>query len=123
MVHTPQGVATTLKSAIERRDVEMLLSLYDDDAEIKIVDRNHSPSAPLALHGKPAIEGYFREIFARNTAHHVVQEIVDQSHMAFSESCQYLDGARIYKQCACELKDGKIIRQTDVQAWDEQPHH
>lgn len=119
MPMTTQNVGELLKSAVERRDAETLLSLYDDNAQLRVIDRDHPPSSPMELRGKQAIGNYQREVFKREMAHHIDTEVVGDGHLAFSESCQYADGTRVYLQSTCEVKNGKIVREVDVQAWDE----
>jgi hypothetical protein len=41
------------------------------------------------------------------------------SKLAFSQACAYPDGMKVLCLALCELKAGKIARQTVVQAWDE----
>jgi len=43
----------------------------------------------------------------------------DGDRLAFTQSCAYPDGLKVYCSAMIELKDGKIARQTMVQAWDE----
>ena len=51
--------------------------------------------------------------------HRIDQEIVGDGQIAFTESCQYPDGTRVVAAEVFELSaDGKINRQTNVQAWD-----
>ncbi|MEW5943923.1 MAG: nuclear transport factor 2 family protein [Pseudomonadota bacterium] len=112
-------VASTMHQALEQCDVDMLLSCYSDDAEIQIIDRNNPPSSPLMLHGKKAIADYYRDICSRGMKHVVQQEIVGDNRLGLTEACQYTDGTRVLAAEMCELRDGKIARQTNIQAWDE----
>ncbi len=36
-----------------------------------------------------------------------------------TEACEYPDGTRVFCVATAELLNGKIIRQVNVQAWDE----
>ena len=38
-----------LKRALEESDATQLIGLYDDDAEMTIIDRDRPPSAPMRL--------------------------------------------------------------------------
>jgi hypothetical protein len=50
-----------LRRAHERRDLDLRLGLYADDAVLRRVDRNNPPSSPLELRGKEQIAGYWRD--------------------------------------------------------------
>lgn len=48
-----------------------------------------------------------------------VEEVVEgENHLAYQVACQYDDGTRVLASGICELTDGKITRETVVQAWD-----
>lgn len=51
--------------------------------------------------------------------HRVETSIIDGSKLAFSQACAYPDGMKVLCLAVCELKDGRVARQTVVQAWDE----
>ena len=51
--------------------------------------------------------------------HTVELGVADGDRLAFTQSCAYPDGLKVYCSAMIELKDGKIARQTMVQAWDE----
>ena len=116
---TPIADLDTLRRAIEHRDAELLISLYTDDAELKIVDRNYPPSKPFILHGKEAIAEYLEDVCSREMTHHLEQAVVGQEHLAYTEACQYSDGTRVLCASMLNLKAGKIAQQLNVQAWDE----
>ncbi len=119
MPQSAESVGVSLKNAIEGQDFDSLMSLYDDNAELRIVDQRNPPSSPLELHGKQAIANYHREIFARHLSHHVEKEIASDGQLAYTELCEYPDGSKVYTQSSLEIRDGKIVREFDVQAWDE----
>lgn len=50
----------TLRQGIEGDKAANLLSLYADDAELRIVDRNTQPSNPRVLHGRGEIGELWR---------------------------------------------------------------
>lgn len=121
-MRSTSDVCNSLHSAIESCDVESMLNLYADNAELRVIDRNHPPSHPLELHGKKAIGTYLRDIYGREMTHKVINEVVGSNGLSFSEDCEYPDGTRVLGNLTVELKDGKIIRETEVQAWDESRH-
>ena len=109
----------TLRRGIEGPIEETLVSLYADDAEIRIVDRNTQPSHPMVLHGRGEIAGMFHELCSREMTHKMERCVAQGDQIAFSESCEYPDGVRVLAESMLSLRDGKIVEQTMVQAWDE----
>jgi len=48
-----------------------------------------------------------------------IQRIVlGADSLAYQVACRYADGARVLASSVCELAEGKIFRETVVQAWD-----
>ncbi|GGZ84565.1 nuclear transport factor 2 family protein [Streptomyces echinoruber] len=109
----------TLRRGIEGNTAETLLSLYADDAEIRIVDRNAQPSRPMVLHGRDEIGMMLNDVYGRNMTHRLEQCVVQGDHAAFVESCEYPDGVRVLAESMLSLRDGKIVDQITVQVWDE----
>jgi ketosteroid isomerase-like protein len=110
---------SALKQAIENRDSRMLSSFYADDALLRVVDRNNPPSKPREVKGRTAITTFWDDICSRAMTHQVQTSIADGNQIAFSQACAYPDGMKVLCLAMCELKGGKIARQTVVQAWDE----
>ena len=108
-----------LRRAIEDRDAETLAGLYADDAEVITVNRNTTPSSPNVLRGKEEIGEYLRDVCSREMTHRVENEVVGEDRIAFQEACEYPDGTRVLGAETLELRDGKIVRQVNVEAWDE----
>jgi ketosteroid isomerase-like protein len=108
-----------LKRAIETRDGRALTNFYADDAVLQIVDRNNPPSKPREVKGKMAIGTFWDDICSRAMTHKVETSLADGNQLAFSQACAYPDGMKVLCMALCELKGGKIARQTVVQAWDE----
>jgi hypothetical protein len=109
----------TLRRAAEGKDADSMLGLYADDAEYVRVDRNNTPSSPMALRGKEEISEYLRDVFSRDMTHRIENEVVGESRAAFNWACEYPDGTKVLAAESVELRDGKIVRQVSVQAWDE----
>lgn len=108
-----------LRRAIEGRDADTLVGLYAHDAEVITVNRNTTPSFPKVLHGKEEIGPYLRGVCAREMTHRVENEVVGEGRIAFQEACEYPDGARVLVAQTLEMRDGKIVRQVNIEAWDE----
>jgi SnoaL-like domain len=108
-----------MRRAIEERDAETLIGFYADDAEVRTVNKNTTPSSPMVLSGKEKISDYLRDVCDREMTHHVENEMVGSDRIVFFEACEYPDGTRVLGAEALELRDGKIVRQVNVEAWDE----
>ncbi len=108
-----------LRGGIEQLDAEILISLYADDAEMRIVNKNTPPSSPRELHGKEEITEYLRDVCGRVMTHHIENEVIGAERVAFNEACEYPDGTRVLTAMTLDLRDGKISRQVNVEAWDE----
>ncbi|MFJ9609827.1 nuclear transport factor 2 family protein [Kitasatospora sp. NPDC101176] len=108
-----------LREGIERSDPAALLALYADDAELRVVDRKTQPSHPLVMHGRDEIAAMLNEVYSREPTHTLEQVVVQGEHVAFMESCRYPDGVRVLMASMADLRDGRIVDQTSIQAWDE----
>ena len=108
-----------LRRAAEGKDPEAMLGLYADDAAYVRVDRNSTPSSPMTLRGKEEVGEYLRDVFSRDMTHRIENEVVGEDRAAFNWACEYPDGTKVLAAETVELRDGKIVRQVSVQAWDE----
>lgn len=100
-------------------DVKVIADLYADDAVLEIVDATTPPSQPRRLEGKAAIEGFLEEIFQRDMDHEVATAFTDGDHAAIRVACRYPNGQRVLTSETCDIEDGRIVRETLVQAWDD----
>ncbi|MFG2793593.1 nuclear transport factor 2 family protein [Streptomyces sp. NPDC048419] len=116
---TPAFSADTLRRGVEGHTAADLLSLYADDAQIRIVDRNTQPSQPKIIRGRDEIGALFEDIYSRDMTHKVDQCIIQGDHAAYSQSCRYSDGTRVLSESMVTLRDGKIAEEILIQAWDE----
>jgi hypothetical protein len=108
-----------LRRAFEQHDAELAINHYADDAQMRIVNHNTPPSSPFELHGKEEIAEYLRDVFGREMSHRVENEVVGEERIAFNVACEYPDGTRVLAAENLETREGKIVRQTEVVAWDE----
>ncbi|PZN51788.1 MAG: hypothetical protein DIU65_10770 [Proteobacteria bacterium] len=108
-----------IKQAIESRDGRRLASFYADDAYLRVIDRNNPPSRPREVRGKADIATFWDDICSRAMTHKVDASVAGDDRLAFSQACAYPDGTRVFCLAMLDLKDGKIAKQTVVQAWDE----
>ncbi|MET7478008.1 nuclear transport factor 2 family protein [Streptomyces sp. NPDC005648] len=109
----------TLRRGIEGQTAETLLSLYADDAEVRLVNRNATPSHPKVLHGRDEIGEMLTDVYSRDMTHKLEGCVVQGDNAAYSESCRYPDGMRVLSESMLTLRDGKISQQIIIEAWDE----
>ena len=108
-----------MRRAIEELDAEALVDLYADDAKIRVVNKNTTPSSPFELRGKEKITEYLREVCGRAMSHRIEGEVIGDDRVAFQEACEYPEGTRVLTAITLVLRDGKIVKQTNVEVWDE----
>ncbi|GAA1416555.1 nuclear transport factor 2 family protein [Streptomyces thermospinosisporus] len=115
----PVFTTDTLRRCIESDSATDLVSLYADNAELRVVDHNSQPSHPKVLHGRDEIAAMLDDVYSRDMTHKLEQCVVQGDHAAYCESCEYSDGVRVLSESMLSLSDGKITEQTLIQAWDE----
>jgi hypothetical protein len=108
-----------LRRAIEQSNFDALMKFYDENAELHSVNRNTPPGSPEVLRGKEAIAERLEDVCGRDMTHRVENEVVGQERIAFNEACEYPDGIKVLAAQTLEVRDGKIVRQVNVEAWDE----
>jgi hypothetical protein len=108
-----------MRRAIEQLDADLLTSLYADDAEMLTVNRYTTPSSPKVLKGKEEIAEHLRDVCGRAMTHHVENEVIGEDRVAFNEACEYPDGTRVLAAMTLDIRNGKVMRQVNVEAWDE----
>ena len=107
-----------LKRAIEGRKAGALAGLYAEDAVLQVIDRDNPPSKPRQLQGKSDIASYLEDVCGRDMTHKVEAGVAVGNRLAFTQSCAYPDGTKVFCSAMIDLKGGKISRQVVVQAWD-----
>jgi ketosteroid isomerase-like protein len=113
----PVSVAE-LKRAIEGRDAKALAAFYADDALLRIIDHDNPPSKPREFKGRQAIASYYNDVCGRAMSHHIEAGLANGQALAFTQACTYPDGTKVFCAAMLDIEDGKIVRQTAVQAWD-----
>jgi ketosteroid isomerase-like protein len=108
-----------MRRAIEGLDADALVGLYADDAELRVVNKSTTPSSPRELRGKEEITEYLRDVCGRAMTHHIENEVVGEDRVAFNEACEYPDGTKVLAATTLDVRDGKVVRQVNVEAWDE----
>ena len=109
---------SALRRAIESRDGLTLTGFYAEEAELRVIDQLHPPGKPQVLNGLAAIAAYYDDVCGRTMIHSVEHGVTAGDRLAFQQTCTYPDGKRVCCSAMLELVDGRIARQTTVQAWD-----
>jgi hypothetical protein len=107
------------KDAFESRNLDRWEPFYADDAEW-IEYRHVSPSrVPNRMVGKEQIAEFLAWVCAADFGITIGDEVIAQERIAFSVDCTFPDGKRVFEHVIARTEDGKIVRQVDVEAWDE----
>ena len=109
-----------LRRAVEERNVAAQLALYAADADVRLVDRICTPRSPRVLRGRDEIRAWLEDVCARDMTHRVQTPVVTDRAIAFTQACRYPDETSVLCATVLELRDGLVVRQVAVQAWDEQ---
>jgi len=105
--------------ALEAWDLDALLELYDGDVELRQIDKESPPSSPRIVRGKAALEEIYREIATRGLDSRIGDVVSGDDRVAYAVTCRYPTGECVYSQSMLDVRDGRIVRQVEVQAWDE----
>ena len=112
-------VCETLKRALIGRNAELAGSLYAEDVELVIINRNFPPSQPFMRRGQAAALQLWRDLCDKEMTHSVTATVIGENNFAIRESCMYADGGRVVAHVIAELREGRIVRYFSVDSWDE----
>jgi hypothetical protein len=107
-----------LRRAFATRDTDTLLALYAEDAIVEIVDAVHTPSHPLRLDGHGPLRAHYDDVFARDMTHEADIVLASGDALAYTLRCTYADGTKVVCAATATVRDGLIVREVGVQAWD-----
>jgi ketosteroid isomerase-like protein len=105
-------------AAIEEKDVDRWLDFYADDAEWIEYKPSAPPSAPVRMAGRETIRRFLSALAASDLRLEVDDEVVGPQRAAFRVTCTLSDGRRILEHVIVHLRDDRIARQVEVEAWD-----
>ena len=71
-----------MRRAIEGSDYEALVSFYADDAQLRMVNKESTPSSPTVLRGRGEISEMLRDVCGRAMTHHVENEVLSADRIA-----------------------------------------
>ena len=106
------------RAAFQDMDVDRLLAFYAPDAVWVEYRGPNPPHAPSVMRGREAIEPFLRELAAGPMEIAVGNEVVAEHRIAFLVTVTLGDGRRILEHVIADLRDGQIVHQVDVEAWD-----
>lgn len=113
------AVLEALKKGYQGRDADLLVSLYAEDAEFTICNRNNPPAKRLVLRGREAVRRMFEDLCRREMTHLLANATVGDGSIAFSAHCRYPDGCQVVALNIATLKNGRIVSEISVDSWDE----
>ena len=109
-----------LRRGYEEWDLETLLALYADDVELIQIDRDNPPSAPRIRHGKDVFKGMFEHCAAAGVRATVENAVAAEDRAAATVTCEFPGGRKVIANAMLELEDGRIVREREVLAGDQQ---
>jgi ketosteroid isomerase-like protein len=116
---TTSGIdADALRRAFSDRDADALLALYADDATVEVVDHLNQPSAPRRIRGREELRAHLSDVFGRDMTHAVDVVAAAPGALGYLVRCTYADGTKVVCAASAEVRDGRIVREVGVQAWD-----
>jgi ketosteroid isomerase-like protein len=108
-----------MRDALHAWDVDALMRYYADDVEFSQIDHQTPPSAPQVVRGRDALEQMFRRVAASGIQTRIVDVIAGDGRYALAVACTYPGGGgRVYDHTFLDLRDGLVVRQAAVAAWD-----
>lgn len=103
----------------EEWDIDALLALYADDVELIQIDRDNPPSSPRVRHGKEVFRGMFEHCAAAGVKATVESAVTGEDRAAATVTCEFPGGRKVVANAILELRDGRVVRERDVQAGDQ----
>ncbi|MFL6623979.1 MAG: nuclear transport factor 2 family protein [Sulfurifustis sp.] len=116
---TEQVVLDTIRKGYKNRDPSMLVSVYAEDVEYTVVNRNNPPSKRLVLRGRAAMQRMFEDLCAREMTHDVIRTSAGDNSISYLTLCRYPDGCQVVSITMATLRNGRIVNEFSVDCWDE----
>lgn len=115
---TPAFDYAAYRAAFEAKDVRAWLAFYADDAEWVEYRHGNPPRAPNVMRGRGEIGAFLERVAQMPIGLALDREVVGDERIAFEVTCDMGNGGRIVENVICDVRDGQIVRQVDVEAWD-----
>ena len=114
----PEFDFAAFRAALEARDPARWLPFYADDAEWLEYRHDKPPRAPNVMRGKAAIGRFLEEIATSQIELAISNELLGEARAAFTITVVRADGRRIVENVILDHRDGRIVRQHEVESWD-----
>jgi ketosteroid isomerase-like protein len=115
MAHTSFDYAG-LKRAFETPDIPALIEFYAEDAEWIEYKPGAPFSSPRRMVGKATIQKFVQGVADYGVKLTMSDEVIGDERIAFCMIFVAPDGETGIEHVICHHRDGKIIRQVDVEA-------
>ena len=109
---------TAFRAALETRDVARWLPFYADDAEWLEYRHANPPRSPHVMRGREEIGRFLEEVAASRIELSISNEVLGDARAAFTITVERADGRLIIENVIVDHRDGRIVRQLEVEAWD-----
>ena len=106
-----------LKRSFESWDLAALSELYHEELEQIEMDEVTPPAAPR-VRTKAELWHIFERGCQAGVKIGVDNPVVGEDRLACTFSCNFDDGRRVVANSIMDLRDGRIVRQFDIQARD-----
>jgi ketosteroid isomerase-like protein len=106
------------RDALEGRDVQRWLPFYADDAEWLEYRHTNPPRSPNVMRGHAAIGRFLADVAASELELEISNEVLGDDRAAFTITVTRAGGRRIIENVIVDHRDGRIVRQLEVEAWD-----
>ena len=107
------------KRAFEALDIPTLLTYYADDAEWLEYRTGLPVRAPHHMAGKETIRDQLQGAADYGIKVAISDEVIGDGRIAFCMVVTTPENLLIIENAILHLQDGKIIRHSEVEAWDE----
>jgi ketosteroid isomerase-like protein len=108
----------TFRRGYAKWDVEALLALYADEVELIQIDRDNPPSSPRVRQGKEVLRGMLEHCAAAGVDATVENAFAAEDRAAVTVTCKFPGGRKVVANAILELRDGRIVRESDILAGD-----
>jgi hypothetical protein len=106
------------RRAFVGKDAAAWSAFYADDAEWVEYRHSNPPRSPNRMAGRGAIDAFVNAVSSAPLTIAIDDDVVSHERIAFRVTATFPDGRRIIEHVIAEHRDGRIVRQVDVEAWD-----
>ena len=107
-----------LVQALETFDTSNIDELFAEDVELVEIDQTTPPSAPGVVRGLDKLTAYVDDMRSRGLTGKVHRLVRDGDTIVVRHTCTYPDGKQVAAMALLDIRDGKVARLEEIQAWD-----